>query len=217
LADSFNSFYATSILRGIDSSYSVNPDVTNNAIKNQLLDGDGYEFVTQNVLNNYYFWQSPFPVTPANCKLKLPFTSVTLDIKDGDRDKNTEEKYVEVSAPGEYYFINVFLAKRFTQTARISFEVCDNIIYKHLNSRAIFSQNTASISRNNDYLNVMNNKSFDESSIKTPGDNIIPPSEVVSGLTTSTKQYIQCFVDPNFLTNENEYWSDKNLIPQNQT
>jgi hypothetical protein len=210
LADSFNSFYNTSILRGVNSNYSANPDIFNNSIRNQLLDGDGHKFIKQNVFDNYYFWKKPNSTTPANSPIKFPFTNAVLDVYNGDRNTNAEEKLVDIPTEGENYFINVFLLKRFTQTARIAFEACNNIVNKSLSSNTVYSQNLTDILRHKDYLNNLkgtSEKSFDNSFIKTPGVESISQQESFSSLSNTT-QLIQCFIDPNFMINENEYWSD---------
>lgn len=185
LADSFNNFYNTSILRGINFNYSENPDVFESSIRNQLLNGNDYKFVKQNVFNNYFFYE------------------------EGIRNESAEEKFIEIPTDGEYYFLNVFLTKRFTQTSRIAFESCNTVIFKTINSNTIFSQNPIDIIKYNEYIEFFKNpieRSIDNSPIKTPGanqENVIY-EEILSG---SNNQIIQCFINPNFITNENEYWS----------
>jgi len=211
LADSFNNFYNTSILRGINSEYSVNPDVFNNAVRNQLMDGSGYEYITQNIFHNYYFWSSMTPSIAAYSPAKAPFTAATLDIYRGERNNNTEERYVDVPTKGEYYFINVLLMKRFTQTARMAFDACENVIYKTINSGVIFSQNPADLITNYDFLKTAtqtNIKSVDSSFVKVIGSDTTPSTPTSTTLSAATPSLIQCFIDPNFVTNENTYWSD---------
>ncbi len=227
LADSFNNFYSTSILRGIKSNYSSSPDVLNSSIRNQLLDGSDYEFVTQKVFHNYYFWSAATSITPAYSPPKKPFftagtpyfTSPVLDVYGGDRDKSTEEKYIEVPSKGEYYFLNVFLTRSTTQMSRMAFDICKNVVYKTINQNTNFSQNQTNIASYNDYiLNVSVNTgqtSFDGSIILFPGveQNIANTQKKSSIINSGVSSYlIQCFVNPNFITDENEYWSDDVVV-----
>jgi len=216
LADSFNNFYNTSILRGISSNYSDNPDISNNAIRNQLLNGNEYQYVKQNIFNNYSFWSNPINVVPAHSLSKGSFTAATLDIYGGDRNLNTEERLVEIPISGECYFVNIFLLKRFTQTSRMAFETCNNIIYKNINANSIYSQNQIDLVKHDDYLNKLNEKSVkveksvDNSYIKTIQNDSNANSNVKRYFSSST--LIQCFVDPSFSTHENEFWTDNTLI-----
>lgn len=214
LADSFNSFYNSSILRGISSNSLDNPDIFKNSVQNQLRSGENFINIKQNVFHNYYFWNSSNLNTPK----KYPFTSATLDIYGGVRDVSEEERLVNIPTGGEYYFINVFLTKRFSQTSKMAFEVCNNIIYKNININSVFSQSKIDLIKHEDYLkslqqdNLKYEKSFDNSYVKTVSDY----SNIQVQKNSTTKSYepisvklIQCFVNPDFSTNENEIWSDK--------
>ncbi len=217
LAESFNNFYNSSIIRGIDSSYSSNPNVFNTSVKNLLTENDKTYFVTQKVFHNYYLWQSNNPSFQAYSPKKEPILNAVLDIYNGERDETLEEKYLEVSSEEESYYLNVFLTKRFTQISRSTFEACENIIYKSLKYAVQFSQNPINIINYGGFLNSYesNSSSLNNSSISTDNNSTInvnvfskgtPPPEVI---TTDIKpSLIQCFVDPNFKFNEDEYWSD---------
>jgi len=228
LANSFNNFYNSSIARGQDSSFLVNPDITKNSISNQLLAGDGKENITQTVYHNNYYWQSPIPATPAYSPEKHPFTAVTLSINDGDRNLNGEERFVEKSL-GQNYYINVFLEKNYTQMSKISFEVCEDFVFKVINNNSTFSQNTIDKIKHDDYFKSTT-KGIDNYDLQTTESHSLHPSTsgeinlgydnynsydsyyyqgngiVVNGVTGTP--LIQCFVDPNFKINENEIWSD---------
>lgn len=235
LAKSFNNFYNTSILRGLDSNYSSNPNVFNTSIRNQLLPGTDFVFTAQSVSHNYYFWSSAAPSNPAYSPIKLPFANAVLDIYDGDRDTSIEERIVEIPSDNENYFINIILTKRFTQTARMAFEICSNVIYKVLNTPVIFSQSLTDRARYNDFLES-SQKNAPNGIDKTPIKSIeyiqtLNSSEVFVAAESNrggdflelerenqiitAKTLIQCFVDPNFKTNENEMWSDSIFKPTN--
>jgi len=265
LADSFNNFYNTSISRGLNSDFSQNPNIFNTSIKNQLLDGEGYEFVNQDVFHNYFFWKSRNSVSPAYSPLKSPFSNAVLDVYDGDRNRSSEKRYVNIPTLGESYFINVILSKRFTQTARIAFEICVDKIFKKINSDSTFSQNLVDKIRYDDFFKSTV-KGIDNYTLSIPGYNDLNQSTTNS--TNNTNSYnrgnnsktnnsvggyvgygyygdyyggeygsdlgndennygtsgelesdnaislIQCFVDPNFKTNENEFWSDSPRVTQ---
>lgn len=280
LAESFNNFYNSSILRGISSEYSENPDIFNTSVRNQLLPDTSNVYTAQSVFHNYYFWSSSTPSNPAYSPPKNPFftagtgttyyTTVPMDINGGDRDESTEERLVEIPINKENYYINILLLKRFTQTARIAFESCNNVIYKSIDSSTNFSQNTTDQIKHYDYFNELKEKkerSIDNSKIKvivvnknnvTSGNTIVqeesgiysgmeiifsassiqiiggkvfyPVESLISSIVEFTntpaedlenvtpqilpsKVPIQCFVNPNFITNENEYWTDcKNFV-----
>jgi hypothetical protein len=229
LAESFNNFYNSSILRGLDSDYTANPNVFNTSIRNQFLPGIDFVFTAQSIFHNYYYWESSNSSSPAHSPLKSPFTNAVLDVYGGDRDTNLEERIVEIPSDLENYFINVFLTKKFTQTAKIAFDMCSNTIYKTLVSPVIFSQNLNDITRYNDYLSTTKKdtpKGIDKTPIKsidyignlvfsetltenTQRTNIT--ASTGNNQTIITKTLIQCFVDPNFKTNENEVWNDNHF------
>ena len=261
LADSFNNFYNTSISRGLDSNFSQNPNIFNTSIKNQLLDGEGYEFVNQDVFHNYFFWKSKSSAFPAYSPRKIPFSNAVLDVYDGDRNKSSEKRFVNIPTSGENYFINVFLSKRFTQTARMAFELCADKIFKRINSDSTFSQNLVDKIRYDDFFKSVV-KGIDNYTLNIPGYNSLNQSttnstnrgnnsranNAVGGYEDYGSYYggeygsnlgsdlgndyennydtsgelepggtislIQCFIDPNFKTNENEFWSDNPRIPQ---
>ena len=168
LADSFNNYYNSSISRGISSSYSDNPDIFNNSIRNQLIDNDNYEYKLKDVFHNYFFWKTLHQVNPANSPQKKPFTKAVLDVNNGDRNNSTEKLLVAAPVVGEYYFINVFLTKGFTQMARKAFEICDDLIFKQTKSFSTFSQNPADKIRRNNFFNTLA-KGIDDSEIKLVG------------------------------------------------
>jgi len=228
LAESYNNFYNSSLLRGLDTNYISNPDITNTSLKNLLLSDGVNQLITQNVFHNYYFWQSSIPANPAYSPPKNPFftagtpyyTSPPLDVYGGDRDESAEERLVEIPINKENYYVNVLLLKRFTQTARMAFETCNNVIYKTINSTNTLSQNPTDTIRYNDFVTTSNTRltsNLDGSQIvtiqqsydKALQENFTQSTIDISESELQTgKTYLQCFVDPNFKTNENEYWTD---------
>jgi hypothetical protein len=264
LADSFNNFYNTSILKGISFNDS---DVFNSSIRNQLLDNEISQYSYQNIFHNHFLWSSSSCI--AHSFPKYPFENAILDIYGGLRNDSTEEILVNIPINEDAYYVNIFLTKKFTQTAKMSFDICDNIIYKISEGNAVFSQNPNDIIKHSDYLKNTNTEktvSFDNVYIKTPKTNLeINDSElnkqnyennnsfqtlnnqqnislneltsinlravdgvlfnqitpILSGITLNTnlsgasKKLIQCFVDPNFLTNEDDLWSDNKFNSMN--
>jgi hypothetical protein len=214
LAESFNNFYNTAISRGLDSKYISNPNIFNASIRNQFLPGTDFVFTAQSVFHNYFYWSSATPSNSAYSPLKLPFTNAVLDVCGKDRNTNIEERIVEIPSDSENYFINVLLTKRFTQTAKIAFDMCPSIIYKTLVSPAVFSQNLNDIARYNDYLNITKEgapKGIDKTPIKSIEYLQKTVLSAVRNQTATTKTLIQCFVDLNFKTNENEVWGDSHF------
>ena len=225
LADSFNNFYNSSLLRGLDSNYSSNPDIFNTSIRNQLLSNNVNNYITQKVYNNYFFWKNPNAVSPAYSPPKNPFftagtpyyTSIPLDVYGGDRDNSTEDKIVEIPINTENYYINVLLTKQFTYTSRMAFEICDSVAYKNINQNNVYSQNITDIYTFSNYLNNINvqSKSLDNSVIISQSSvttnslqaMVNVKSETIPLPSQTGTTLIQCFVDPNFKTNENEYWN----------
>ena len=233
LADSYNNFYNSSLSRGISSNYLQNPDIFNTSVKNQLSSNGDENYVTQEVFHNYYFWEKQNPISPAYSPPKKPFftastadapyyTTPVLDIYGGDRDDSTEERFVEVPVDTENYYINVMLLKKHTFTNRMAFEVCKSVIYKGINSNGIFSQNLVDNFIYKSYINHINitsAQSIDSAPLQTQEELIstmehfsapsplFPLSNVINQGNTEVT-LIQCFVDPNFKTNENEYWND---------
>jgi len=227
LADSFNNFYNSSIARGQNSNYLANPDITKNVITNQLIPANGNESVTQTIYHNNYYWQSPNSITPAYSPKKMPFTSATLDVYGGDRNLNGEERIVEKTVTQNYY-INIFLQKSHTQTARIGFEVCEDFIFKVINNNSTFSQNIIDKVKHDDYFKTTS-KGIDNYTLQTTDSHSLIPNlshgnnseygyeydynyyqqgGVAINANTTGTPLIQCFVDPNFKTNENEVWSN---------
>lgn len=224
LADSFNNFYNSSIARGQDSSFLQNPDITKNSITNQLIAGDGKENVIQTIYHNNYYLQSPIPVTPAYSPVKSPFTAATLSINDGDRNLTGEERIVGKSLEQAYY-INIFLERSYTQMSRMSFEVCEDFIFKAINNSSTFSQNIIDKIKHDDYFQSTT-KGIDNYDLKTTESHSLHPQQNngenlgyeygydyyqqngTAYVNTTGTPLIQCFVDPNFKTNENETWSD---------
>ena len=221
LADSFNNYYNSSITRG----QSPNTDIVKNVITNQLIAGDNKENVLQTIYNNNYYWQSVNSITSAYSPLKPPFTAATLDIYNGDRNLNGEERIVEKSL-GQNYYINVFLEKSYTQMSRMSFEVCEDFVFKIINNNSTFSQNIIDKIKHDDYFKVTA-KGVDSYDLQTTeSHSLIPQSnnnnyndygyggydyyqqEPTINENTAKTPLIQCFVDPNFKINENEIWSD---------
>jgi hypothetical protein len=235
LSDSFNNFYNSSIDRGLDPSLSYNT-----IIRNQLLPGTNFTMVPQNICNNYFFWQNANSTNQAHSNLKQPFSNAVLDIYGGDRNNTEEERLVETPANSESYFISVFLNRKHTQNARMVFDICDNIIYKTTDSPIVFSQTQADLVNFNEFLSSnkkvafkknLNNTIINQASISVKdfslftGTSISSPllssfnlqeeisnEQIVEQPSTSSKFLIQCFVDPNFQNNENEFWSNNRQI-----
>lgn len=221
LADSFNNFYNTSILNGIDYN---SQNVFNNSIKNELLPNKKYNLVLQDIFNNYFFWNND-----ANSIPKLPLENSVLDIYGGKRDLQQESVMVESPFDKENYYIDIILNKNFSQLSTMSFEICDDIIFKHIDTPTSFSQNNSSKIKFDDFIklnSVITKKSFDNSEINE--FNKIKEYELPNKKTNYTgSSLIQCFVNPNFKNNENEYWKNDNnivnfenvsyLLPQNST
>jgi hypothetical protein len=215
LANSFNDFYDSSISRGLNSNYLSNPDVFNESIRNQLLPDEDNILTSQTVFNNYYFWESLTPISPAVSIPKHPLLNAVLDVIHGDRNESGIGTLVKIPKNNENYYINVFLTKNFSQTSRYTFDVCDNIIYKNLQIPVMFSQSPSDVSRYSEFVNNQVNfveKKFDNSIIKTTknifGDFAFSSSTVSNRTIEISNHLIQCFVNPNFAVNENEYWKD---------
>jgi len=260
LADSFNEYYNSIILRGAQNSsiyISGSPtdtttDAYKNTVNNQLLGTQEYEYVTQNVSHNNFYWKSNVPHSQANSPQKPPFpeasTNAVLDIYGGDRILLEEQKIVEKPL-GENYFVNVFLQKRHTQIARIAFEACNkDSIFRVTNNNSSFSQNVTDKIRHNDFLSTLEKKEVgidgyeindsQQTNVLLPsqsfgsaynyssniitsngtilygitdseGNPVLLPAEPIGATTGTTgNTIIQCFVDPNFKTNANEYWTN---------
>ena len=217
LADSFNSFYNQIVLRG---AQSINLDAYKNVITNQVLDTQKYEYIQQTVYNHNYFWITNSLGT-AYSPTKMPFSGVTLDVYGGVRNTSGEERLIEKSIEDNYY-INVFLVKNHSQESRQAFDVCDSVIYKNISQNIVFSQSLIDISRAEDFIraNVLSydNSVIKQASIGTQLTNSVPEFQLREQLieasgnsesnSLSSVTLIQCFVDPSFATNENEYWSD---------
>lgn len=230
-AEAFNNFYNSSILSGKKANSippwatsplgypQENPDIYKNVITNQLssfTSNEQYEYVTQTVYHNNFIWtNSPWannpPFSPSKEKVAgggLGIKNAVLDIYGGERNNVGEQKYIQKNISGSSYFIDVLLLKSFTQTAKMAFETCNSIIYKTINGSQIFSQNQIDLVNFQDFSKITN-RSFDNYDMLST-EYIAP---VASGFPISPPlsggmPLIQCFVDPNFKTNENAIWSD---------
>jgi hypothetical protein len=191
LADSFNSFYNQVALKG----NLYNPlDSQKNVIINQL----NYDKTEYNVLNNYFYWKNP-AYSP-----KKNLSAVTLDIYNGDRNFLPEKRFVQENVE-ESYYISVFLTKEYEQISRKVFDVCDNFIYNISGNKINFSQDVSDVIKYNDYLQIISKSSNDDQIlVKTINEQ--------SKDDTINQNLIQCFVNPNFKLNENEFWSDSKFV-----
>ena len=201
LADSFNSYYNQVYLRGQNVNLI---DAQKNVIDNQLLSSSNYIYSSQTIYDNNFFYSSNTTDNTFVQQYNL-FTASTLSLNAGHRNVNGIDKKIEQSLDDSYY-ITVLLKKTSTQMARMSFELCDDYVFKNIGNYSTYSQNIAEISKYNQY--------FQQISDITGNGNISSPGYIGSGNTSGQtssngKTYLlQCFINPNFKINENEIWKD---------
>lgn len=206
LSNSFNDFYNLSILRGNSSDITQNPNVFNVSVRNNLISEEQVETVLQETHHNFFLWESPGSNISAYSPKNTSIENSVLGVYSGKRSSLKEEKVVTIPLNKNFYFINVFLNKSNTQLSRMSFDVCEDIIYKSTGWGETFSQNLNDKINSQDFFihsGDIKIKSFDNTTISTDKNY----SNVYSS-DSEKRNLLQCFVDPNFNTNQNEYWSD---------
>ena len=188
LAEVFNNYYNTTVLRGIQTSQ----DVLNN--QSQNVDGGGYKYETKTVVNNNFFWE------------------------DLNNRINTTEDDVIKTSTDENYFITVSLVKNFNPLSRNTFELCNDSIKKNMNNgNALFSQDNSNIAKYDDFFsNLTSNKNSinyaeilsgpDFKSVGGEMGRVGGAGDIGNINSITPNQVVQCFVDLNIKTNENEVW-----------